>query len=52
MTILAVWLIGVPVAFWLLTAIYPTYLRRRYQRPPVEAPVALVVPLPEKRVAS
>ena len=51
-TVLFIWLVGLPVGFWLLAAVYPWHLRRRYLRQTKAPAVALVPPLPHKRAAN
>jgi hypothetical protein len=51
-TVLLIWLVGLPVGFWLLAAVYPWHLRRRYLRRTNAPAVALVPPLPHKHAAN
>lgn len=51
MTVLLVWLVGVPVVFWALVAVYPRYLRRRFLRPASGPALTLVASLPQDQAA-
>jgi hypothetical protein len=50
-TVLLLWLVGLPVGFWALAAVYPRYLRKRFLRPVSAPAVALVVALAEEQAA-